>query len=139
MAFDEEERLKPMEGTVTDEYIRDTKSYDGPLGDWLPDVDSDGQDALESLQHLTAFWTPRNGDVKILPPLYAQQIMNLTGTSIYFAEAEKRCRLFQGQFLTALEKLQRLEPLLVCVYTICKDITNKHRKSSKTNRRIDHS
>ncbi|KAJ9633294.1 uncharacterized protein PV06_00987 [Exophiala oligosperma] len=112
LAFDEEERVKPLEGTVTDDYIRDTRSQDGPLGDWLPDVDSDGQDALESLQHLTAFWTPRNGDIKILPHLYAQQITNLTGTSIYFEEAEQRCRLFHGQFSIALEKLQRLEPLL---------------------------
>ncbi|KIW19969.1 hypothetical protein PV08_00544 [Exophiala spinifera] len=112
LAFDEDERVKPMEGTVTDDHIRDTKSLDGPLGDWMPDVDSDGQDALESLQHLTAFWTPHKEDIKILPPLYAQQISKLTRTSIYFEEAEKRCRLFQGKFQTALEKLKRLEPLL---------------------------
>lgn len=139
LAFDEEERVKPLEGTVTDDYIRDTRSQDGPLGDWLPDVDSDGQDALESLQHLTAFWTPRNGDIKILPHLYAQQITNLTGTSIYFEEAEQRCRLFHGQFSIALEKLQRLEPLLVRAYLLCRDKTDTQRKSSNTSRRSNHS
>jgi hypothetical protein len=113
-AFDDEPRMRPMQGTHMDDFIQDNKSSAAdPLNFWSDD-ESDGQDALESLQHLTAFWAPRNGDIKILPPLYAQQITLLTGTSIFFEEAEKRCRLFQGDFRLALDKLLRLEPLLVC-------------------------
>ncbi|KAK5231122.1 hypothetical protein LTR72_000302 [Exophiala xenobiotica] len=111
-AFDDEPRMRPMQGTHMDDFIQDNKSSAAdPLNFWSDD-ESDGQDALESLQHLTAFWAPRDGDIKILPPLYAQQITLLTGTSIFFEEAEKRCRLFQGDFRLALDKLLRLEPLL---------------------------
>ncbi len=135
-AFDDEPRMRPMQGTHMDDFVQDNKSSAAdPLNFWADD-ESDGQDALESLQHLTAFWTPRNGDIKILPPLYAEQITLLTGTTIFFEEAEKRCRLFQGDFRLALDKLLRLEPLLVCDFSSIPpsmDVTDNLRKSSRNN------
>ena len=135
-AFDDEPRMRPMQGTHMDDFVQDNKSSAAdPLNFWSDD-ESDGQDALESLQHLTAFWTPRNGDIRILPPLYAEQITLLTGTSIFFEEAEKRCRLFQGDFSLALDKLLRLEPLLVYDFSSIPpsmDVADNLRKSSRNN------
>ena len=135
-AFDDEPRMRPMQGTHMDDFVQDNKSSAAdPLNFWSDD-ESDGQDALESLQHLTAFWTPRNGDIRILPPLYAEQITLLTGTTIFFEEAEKRCRLFQGDFSLALDKLLRLEPLLVYDFSSIPpsmDVADNLRKSSRNN------
>ncbi|KIX01571.1 uncharacterized protein Z518_09297 [Rhinocladiella mackenziei CBS 650.93] len=110
--FDDEPRIRPMDGIVMEDVIRDDRSEDNGLLEYWSDDESDGQDALESLQHLIAYWKPRNGDISILPSMYAQEINRLTGTSLFAEEAEKRYRLFQGDFRLALEKLSRLEPLL---------------------------
>lgn len=45
-----------MEGTVLEDLIRDPVSYDNPLLEYQSESESDDQDALESLQHLTAYW-----------------------------------------------------------------------------------
>ncbi|EXJ78294.1 hypothetical protein A1O3_09455 [Capronia epimyces CBS 606.96] len=110
--FDDEPRIYPIEGTVMDDPMRDDRSEDNELVEYQSDDESDNEDPLKSLQHLTAYWKPRNGDLSILLPMYAQEITRLTGTDIFADEAEKRYRLFQGDFNLAREKLLRLEPLL---------------------------
>lgn len=113
LAFDDEPRIRPMEGTIMEDFLRDDRSFGDGLLDYESDDESDGQDALESLQHLITYWKPLSGDISILPEPYAREIARLTGTSLFAEEAEKRYRLFQGNFRLALEKLERLEPLLV--------------------------
>lgn len=114
--FDEEPRIRPVEGTVIHDLIPDDRSKygDNALLDSLSDDESDDdQDALQSLQHLTTYWKPRNRDISILLPMYAQEITRITGSSLFVEEAEKQYRIFQGNFGLAHEKLLRLEPLLV--------------------------
>jgi hypothetical protein len=111
--FDDEPRIYPIEGTVIKDIIPDDGSDDNGLLEYRSDDESDNEDPLKSLQHLTAYWRPRNGDLSILLPMYAQEISRLTGTAIFAEEAEKRYRLYQGDFNLAREKLLRLEPLLV--------------------------
>ncbi|EXJ88378.1 hypothetical protein A1O1_05308 [Capronia coronata CBS 617.96] len=110
--FDDEPRIHPIEGTVMDDPMRDDNSDDNGLLEYQSDDESDNEDPLKSLQHLTAYWKPRCGDITVLLPMYAQEITRLTGTDIFAEEAEKRCRLYQGDFNLAGEKLLRLEPLL---------------------------
>jgi hypothetical protein len=111
--FDEESRIRPIEGTFIEDFIRDVMSEDNALLEYQSDDESDDQDALESLKHLTAYWKPRGGDISILPAMYAREISRLTGASLYAEEAEKRYRIYQGNFTLAQQKLVRLEPLLV--------------------------
>ncbi|KAK4934533.1 hypothetical protein LTR10_024233 [Elasticomyces elasticus] len=112
LAFDDETCIVPMEGTLLEDFIRDDRPYENGLLDYASEDESDGQDALESLHHLITYWKPRCGDIGILPETYSREISRLTGTSLFAEEAEKRYRLFQGNFHLALEKLERLEPLL---------------------------
>lgn len=113
IGFDDEPRIRPMEGTVLEDFIRDDKSCDNGLLEYQSDDDSDGQDALEGLQHLITYWKPRCGDISILPPVYVEEIKRLTGAELFAEVAEKRYRVIQGDFRSALAKLVRLEPLLV--------------------------
>lgn len=119
--FDDEPRIFPIEGTVMVDPMREDESDDNGLLEYQSDDESDNEDPLKSLQHLTAYWKPRSGDLTILLPMYAQEITRLTGTDIFAEEAEKRYRLFQGDFNLAREKLLRLEPLLVCLQSSVHD------------------
>jgi hypothetical protein len=65
------------------------------------------------LQHLTTHWKPQDGDIEILPRMYANEISKLTGTELFAKPAEKRYRLLNGDFHSALRKLSNVEPLLV--------------------------
>ena len=65
------------------------------------------------MQHLTAYWKPKSGNIGILPPMYAKEITRITGSSLFAEVAEKRYRVVHGNFQLALDKLLRLEPLLV--------------------------
>ncbi|KAL2399709.1 hypothetical protein ABEF94_000492 [Exophiala dermatitidis] len=113
LGIDDEPRLRPMPGCVLSDPMADNSSDDNELLDYHSDEESDdNEDPLQSLQHLTAYWKPRSGDLSILLPAYAQEIRRLTGTEIFVEVAEKRYRLFQGNFKLAREKLLRLEPLL---------------------------
>ncbi|KAL2444701.1 hypothetical protein ABEF95_017160 [Exophiala dermatitidis] len=113
LGIDDEPRLRPMQGCVLSDPMADDSSDDNGLLDYHSDEESDdNEDPLQSLQHLTAYWKPRSGDLSILLPAYAQEIRRLTGTEIFVEVAEKRYRLFQGNFKLAREKLLRLEPLL---------------------------
>ncbi len=126
--FEDEPSIRRMEGTFVEDFTGDDKSYDNGLLEYdQSDEESDGQDALENLQHLITYWKPRGGDISILPHMYAQQITRLTGTYLFAEEAEKRYRLYHGNFELALAKLVKLEPLLVClevIYISCMGIAN---------------
>ncbi|KIX98766.1 uncharacterized protein Z520_05227 [Fonsecaea multimorphosa CBS 102226] len=114
--FDDEPRIRPVEGTVMADII--PEEYDeesaekNVLLQYQSDEDSDDQDAPDGLLHLTTYWQPANGNIGILPPMYAKDITRLTGSSLFAEEAEKRYRIFQGNFNLAREKLLKLEPLL---------------------------
>lgn len=112
-ALDDEPRIRPMQGTVIEDLIPEDTIEDQALLKYDPDSESSDGDALEPMQHLTAYWKPRSGKINILPPMYAKEIMQLTGSSLFSDEAEKRYRIFQGDFRLALGKLERLERLLV--------------------------
>ena len=102
-----------MLGTIIDDLIPEDIINDPPLLRYDSDTDSADGDALEPMQHLTAYWRPKNGRISMLPAMYAKEVTQLTGSSLFAEEAEKRYRIFQGNFQLARDKLVRLEPLLV--------------------------
>ncbi|EXJ74158.1 uncharacterized protein A1O5_02452 [Cladophialophora psammophila CBS 110553] len=112
LGFDDEPRIRPMEGTVVEDIIPDDSADGSVLLQYQSDAESDDQDALDGLLHVTTYWQPANGNIGILPPMYANDISRLTGSSLFAEEAEKRYRIIQGDFNRAHEKLLRLEPLL---------------------------
>jgi hypothetical protein len=63
--------------------------------------------------HVTAYWTPRDGDIKILTTAIAEQVSALTDCSIYPEPLQARIRLVGGNHKAALRKLQNLENRLV--------------------------
>ena len=113
IALDDEPRLRPVPGTVIESLIPEDLTNEQALLKYESDAESISGDALEPMQHLTTYWKPKCGKISILPPMYAKEITKLTGSSLYAEEAEKRYRIFQGNFQLAHEKLLRLEPLLV--------------------------
>ena len=120
--LDDEPRIRPMPGTIIDDLIPEDAMEDPPLLRYESDAESSDGDALEPMQHMTMYWKPRNGRIGILPHMYAKEITQSTGSSLFAEEAEKRYRIFQGNIKLALEKLLRLEPLLVSTLTISKSI-----------------
>ncbi|OCT49278.1 hypothetical protein CLCR_11306 [Cladophialophora carrionii] len=111
-ALDDEPRIRPLQGTVIEDIIPEDLTEDQALLQYDSDNESSDGDAPQPMQHLTAHWKPRSGNISILPPMYAREIAQLTGSSLFAEEAEKRYRIYQGNFQLALEKLERLEPLL---------------------------
>ncbi|KIW65650.1 hypothetical protein, variant [Phialophora macrospora] len=111
-ALDDEPRIWPLQGTVIEDLIPEDLTADRALLQYDSDTESSDGDALEPMQHLTAYWKPRSGNISILPPMYAKEIAQLTGASLFAEEAEKRYRILQGNIQLAREKLVRLEPLL---------------------------
>jgi hypothetical protein len=112
-ALDDEPRIWPLQGTVIEDLIPQDLTADRALLQYDSDTESSDGDALEPMQHMTAYWKPQSGDISILPPMYAKEIAQLTGSSLFAEEAEKRYRILQGNIQLAHEKLGRLEPLLV--------------------------
>lgn len=80
--------------------------------------DSDEEDAFKVMKHLTTYWYPECRDISILPTTVAESISALTKCSIYPEKGENRIRLVNGDFQTALRKLQNMEPQLVCEVNI---------------------
>lgn len=113
-AFDDEPRVYAMQGTVMEDIMPEDINNDQALLRYDSDPESSDGDVLEPMQHLTAYWQPRNGNISILLPMYAKEITRQTGSSLFAEEAEKRYRIFQGNFQLARQKLLRLEPILVC-------------------------
>lgn len=107
----------PLDGST----VRTTTDTHNPSHDPLGLLDlaledsssEDEVDPLQGIQHLTAYWKPGHGDIRILSTATAQGIASLTGCSIYPEPREKRVRLVNGNFRAALKKLRNLEPLMV--------------------------
>ena len=116
-AFDDEPRIRPMEGTIIEDLIPEDITNDQALLPLEFDTESEDGNALEHMQHLTAYWKPKIGNIGILPPMYAKEITRMTGSSLFAEVAERRYRIFHGDFQLALQKLLRLEPLLVSYVT----------------------
>jgi len=106
-------RCLPVDGIFPDNSEIDEDPGTQPLVDYASDSADDGYDGLESLQHLITYWKPEDGDISILPRMYANEISKLTGTDLFARPAEKRYRLINGDFHRALQKVSNLEPLLV--------------------------
>ncbi|OAP63559.1 hypothetical protein AYL99_02786 [Fonsecaea erecta] len=117
--FDDEPRIRPVEGTVMPDIIPEEYDVESAeknvLLQYQSDEEADDHYVLDGLVHLTTYWQPANGNIGILPPMYAKDITQSTGSSLFAEEAEKRYRIFQGDFKLAREKLLRLEPLLVII------------------------
>ncbi|KEF59492.1 uncharacterized protein A1O9_04336, partial [Exophiala aquamarina CBS 119918] len=105
-------RCLPVEGIFPDDYDVDEDPGTQQLLEYDSDGAADDRDALESLQHLSTHWKPEDGDITILPRMYANEISKLTGTDLFARLAEKRYLLLNGDFKRALQKLSNLEPLL---------------------------
>ncbi len=117
--FTNEELVKPIEGTVLPE-IDDSgnilQHFDSGVDLILVDDDSDEDDSTDntSLGGLPSlYWSPQCGDISILPTETAAAIANLTNCMICKEPESRRVRLINGDIYMALEKLQRLEALLV--------------------------
>ena len=110
-----EPTIRPLEGALVRTEIDYTNTRHELPG--LIDVGASTQhldnDPLRALQHVTEYWVPKDGEIKILTTSIAENIASLTDCSIYPEPLEGRVRLVGGEFKTALKKLQNLERLLV--------------------------
>ena len=110
-----EPAIRPLEGALVRTEIDYSNTRHEVPG--LVDVGLNGyhpdNDPLKALQHVTTYWIPEGGEIKILTTAVAEKIAGLTGCSIYPESLEARVRLVGGDFNAALKKLQNLEPLLV--------------------------
>lgn len=80
------------------------------------DDDSDGDSSTDNTSSggvPSLYWSPQCGDISILPLETAAAIANLTDCMICKEPESRRVRLINGNIYAALEKLQRLEALLV--------------------------
>jgi hypothetical protein len=117
LVLEDEPRIRPMTGTYLEDFLQEESTKDQALLQYGSDNESnDDGDVLQTMEHLTAYWKPKCGDINILPPMYAKEITQLTGSSLFAEVAEKRYRIIQGDFRRALTKLQRLETLLVGLF-----------------------
>lgn len=111
-----EPAIRPLDGALVRKGLDSSSTRleaPGLLDLDVDDYASDEQDALEALQHMTTYWRPRDGEIKILTTAVAEKVASLTGCSIYPEHANGRVRLVGGDFNKALKKLENLEPRLV--------------------------
>jgi hypothetical protein len=118
LTVDDEIRIRSIAGTTLDALFHEEHTNDEVLFKVESDTETSDEEFDDPMAHLTAYWYPNCGKISILLPMFATQIAELTGSSLFAEEAEKRYRIFQGDFQLALEKIQRLEPLLVCASTL---------------------
>ena len=114
--------IRPLDGSIPRIPVDQHNAIYEPAGllDFnAVDEESDDDDALWAMQHVTTYWRPHNGDIKILSTTTAENVASLTGCSIYPEPVENRVRLVGGDFHKALDKLQNLEPLLVGRTPLC--------------------
>ncbi|RMZ79372.1 hypothetical protein DV738_g3367, partial [Chaetothyriales sp. CBS 135597] len=70
------------------------------------------EDALQGMNHVTDYWCPKDGDIKILTTSVAENIASLTRSAVYPEAQASQVRLVGGDFGAALRKLQNMEALL---------------------------
>ena len=120
-AFDvfDEELIKPIEGTALPELDDSGNLLEhlGIAGDLIHiDEDSEDDDSTGNTSSggvPSLYWSPKCGDVNILSTETATAIANLTPCMIYKEPESRRVRLMNGNIHVALDKLLRLEALLV--------------------------
>ena len=111
-----EPAIRPLEGALVRteiDYANTKHDTAGLLDVTVNSYNLDSNDPLKALEHVTTYWAPRGGNIKILTTAVAEEIAKLTACSIYPESLEGRVRLVGGDFNVALTKLQNLEPLLV--------------------------
>jgi len=114
--FDEEPRLQAFEGIkAQDAILEDEDDGETKLVDLDDDDELDDVDTMRSMQHVTDFWRPENGDLSILTTGIAAEIASLAQCGLAAEPAEKRVRVYNGDFQMAVRKLKNLEPLIVSV------------------------
>lgn len=122
-----EELLVPIEYTTL------PKDFDSPgayndLHDTLIDIDDDSDESTEDSSSgggPCAYWTPRCGDVSVLPDDVATKIAEITECFLYKETENGRWRVMHGSIETSIEKLQNLESLLVGWSNTNKSTSNK--------------
>lgn len=115
----DEELIKPINGTALPEVddVGNILEHFGSGGDLIQiDGESDDDDSTENTSSggvPSLYWSPKGGDISILSNETAAAVANLTDCMICKEPESRRVRLINGNICVALEKLQRLEALLV--------------------------
>ena len=116
--FSESPRLRPLEGTTLGEdFILDQIRASGNELINLEEVSSDSEDDTAAshpdgmMPH--AYWKPKKSKIDILSTSMAQEIAQLTDSSLDPDPSRNRVRIQSGDFAGALRKLTNLESLLV--------------------------
>ncbi|RMD41604.1 hypothetical protein DV735_g3551, partial [Chaetothyriales sp. CBS 134920] len=70
------------------------------------------EDVLQAMNHVTSYWCPKDGDIRILTTSVAENIASLTDSAVYPEAQANQVRLVGGDFGAALRKLHNMEALL---------------------------
>lgn len=115
----DDELLKPIEGTTLPRELEAAPTSQCVNDDaWLIQIDDDSDEDLTEDNSSSggvpsAYWSPACGNINILSTETATAIANLTDCTLYKEAQNRRVLLMNGNIHLALEKLQRIEPLLV--------------------------
>lgn len=91
----------------------DLRLSDNPLVDFDQDSDDSTENTSSGEGGAAAYWKPNGGDISILLQDIARAVADATESFLFPEPSQQRVRLLHGNTQSALEKLKRLEPLLV--------------------------
>ena len=80
------------------------------------DSDEDGDATDQTMDHMTAYWKPEQGNIMMLTTSIAEALSALTGSSISSEPLTGRVCIRGGDFSRCLMKLKNLEKLLASAY-----------------------
>jgi len=111
-------RLRPLPNTTLPTESDFLLADDVRLSDnALIDFDQDSDDSTDKTSSgeggAAAYWEPSCGDISIFLQDIAIAVADLTQCYLFPEPTQQRVRLLHGNTQLALEKLKRLEPLLV--------------------------
>ena len=115
--FTEEPHFVPMQGTQLSDDEDNSSPLNGSMD--LIDIDQNSDDSSNESSPcgvLCSYWYPKCGDSSILSRDTATAIATLTQCHFWEEAESRRWRLASGNMEAAIEKLERLEPMLVCVF-----------------------
>lgn len=114
----EEELFSPIPNTTLPPLVESLDDLVGNTNN-LIDIDQDSDNSTDGSSSGGApclHWTPKCKDISILSREIASEISNLTECILYREYDSQRVKIMNGNIQAALDKLTRLEPLLV-IYT----------------------
>lgn len=111
-------RLQPLPNTTLPTLsgslrIEDLRPPNNALIDFEYDSDDSTENSSSAEGGNSLYWQPACGDTTILSQDVAIALADLTECFIFHQAESKRVHLMHGNTVLALEKLNRLEPLLV--------------------------